>query len=168
MSFSEKLLSKSDSYNFYKDEYERLLDKDKQNQELIKSQKTEINGKKKFIEKKKNEIAQKNEEIKALKNDVAARDSNISLLDSEIEEYKELCNSLIKKYKSLNMENPEKDITEINIAYVLNSFPEHSQTFVLSELKWLVENDFNVCVFYKKDPYLKQYIYPLEFFFYLQ
>ena len=153
MSFSEKLLSKSDSYNFYKDEYERLLDKDKQNQELIKSQKTEINGKKKFIEKKKNEIAQKNEEIKALKNDVAARDNNISLLDSEIEEYKELCNSLIKKYKALNMENPEKDITEINIAYVLNSFPEHSQTFVLSELKWLVENDFNVCVFYKKDPY---------------
>lgn len=153
MSFSEKLLSKSDSYNFYKDEYERLLDKDKQNQELIKSQKTEINGKKKFIEKKKNEIAQKNEEIKALKNDVAARDNNISLLDSEIEEYKELCNSLIKKYKALNMENPEKDIAEINIAYVLNSFPEHSQTFVLSELKWLVENDFNVCVFYKKDPY---------------
>ena len=98
MSFSEKILSKSDMYNFYKDEYERLLEKDKQNQEIIKSQKTEINGKKKFIEKKKNEIAQKNEEINALKNDVAARDNNISLLDSEIEEYKELCNSLIKKY----------------------------------------------------------------------
>ncbi|WP_405290531.1 glycosyltransferase family 4 protein [Methanobrevibacter sp.] len=161
MSFSEKILSKSDMYNFYKDEYERLLEKDKQNQEIIKSQKTEINGKKKFIAKKKNEIAEKNEEIKTLKNevikslkkDVAARDDTISYLNGELEEYKELCNSFMKKYNSHNMEKSEKDITDINIAYVLNSFPEHSQTFVLSELKWLVENDFNVFVFFKKDPY---------------
>ncbi len=153
MSFSEKILSKSDSYNFYKDEYEKLLQKDKENQELIKSQKTEINGKKKFIEKKKIEIQDKNDKIKSLRKDVQSRDDTISHLESEINEYKDLFNSLNEKYQKINADNHKKDLKELNIAYVLNSFPEHSQTFVISELKWLVENNYNVKVFYKKDPY---------------
>ena len=53
----------------------------------------------------------------------------------------------------MGLSNVKKDIKDVNIAYVLNSFPEHSQTFVLSELKWLCENNFNVVVFYKKEPY---------------
>ncbi len=163
MSFSEKILSKSDSYNFYKDEYERLLQKDKENQELIKSNNREINGKKKFIEKKKNEIKVKNDELKALnkeirllEKDIRSKEEIISNLEYERDEYRQLCCSLnAKLQRSAIKTSKGKDITEINIAYVLNSFPEHSQTFVLSELKWLVENKFNVVVFYKKEPYKK-------------
>lgn len=169
MSFSEKILNKSESYNFYKNEYERLLQKDKENQEIIKSQKTEINGKKKFIEKKKNEvqakndeiksknkeIRSKNKEIKSLKKDVSNRDDTISQLENEIDDYRQFCRSLNDRYQVINKNlfTYVAHTRDINIAYVLNSFPEHSQTFVLSELKWLVKNNYNVKVFYKKKPY---------------
>ena len=43
---------------------------------------------------------------------------------------------------------PEK----LNIAYVLWDFPALSQTFVMNELRWLVENNYNVKVFYKTRP----------------
>lgn len=52
------------------------------------------------------------------------------------------------KYKN---ENPDF-INHFNIAYVLWDFPAFSQTFVMNELRWLVENGYNVKVFYKIDP----------------
>ncbi len=52
---------------------------------------------------------------------------------------------IINKY---SLENVNK---KHNIAYVLWDFPTISQTFLINELKWLVENKFNVKVFYKDD-----------------
>ena len=40
---------------------------------------------------------------------------------------------------------------DLNIAYVLNSFPNVSETFIVNEVKWLVENGYNVKVFMKTD-----------------
>lgn len=151
MSFSEKILSKSNSYNFYKNQYEKLLEKDKENKEL-----------KKLIEKRKIEIQEKNKEIKSLTNDVHSHENTISDLEKEMNEYRELFNSLNEKYQKIRIsaDRPKRDLKEINIAYVLNTFPELSQTFVLSELKWLVENNYNVMVFYKKNP-----LKPVDFVF---
>ncbi|RWR05827.1 glycosyltransferase family protein [Paenirhodobacter populi] len=40
----------------------------------------------------------------------------------------------------------------LRLAYVLWDWPALSQTFVLNELRWLVENGQDVCVYYKADP----------------
>lgn len=60
------------------------------------------------------------------------------------------------KEKIMKKHNDEakfaKTKKSFNIAYVLWDFPAFSQTFVINELRWLVENDFNVKVFYKIDP----------------
>ena len=54
----------------------------------------------------------------------------------------------VQKNKRQFRETPEK----LNIAYVLWDFPALSQTFVMNELRWLVENNYNVKVFYKVKP----------------
>ncbi|MBP2046662.1 glycosyltransferase [Methanobacterium aggregans] len=54
----------------------------------------------------------------------------------------------VQKIKRQVRETPEK----LNIAYVLWDFPALSQTFVMNELRWLVENNYNVRVFYKVKP----------------
>ena len=43
-------------------------------------------------------------------------------------------------------------ILNLHLAYVLWDFPTFSQTFVMNELKWLVENNYDVKVFYKMRP----------------
>lgn len=43
------------------------------------------------------------------------------------------------------------DLKNLNIAYVLNSFPNVSETFIVNEVKWLVENGYNVKVFMRTD-----------------
>jgi len=45
-----------------------------------------------------------------------------------------------------------RGIDELRIGYVLWDFPSFSQTFVMNELKWLVENNYEVKVFYKVAP----------------
>lgn len=49
---------------------------------------------------------------------------------------------LFNSDKSLNY----NDLKNINIAYVLANFPSLSQTFVINEIRWLVENGYNVKV----------------------
>lgn len=49
---------------------------------------------------------------------------------------------LFNSDKSLNY----NDLKNINIAYVLANFPSLSTTFVINEIKWLVENGYNVKV----------------------
>lgn len=49
---------------------------------------------------------------------------------------------LFNSNKSLNY----RDLKNINIAYVLANFPSLSTTFVINEIKWLVENGYNVKV----------------------
>ena len=53
--------------------------------------------------------------------------------------------------KSLQLlEYKSKKFNRINIAYVLHQFPVLSQTFVVNEIRWLVENGYNVYVFSNK------------------
>ena len=48
--------------------------------------------------------------------------------------------------------NKSKKIDKLRIGYVLWDFPTFSQTFVMNELRWLVENNYEVKVFYKGKP----------------
>lgn len=58
-----------------------------------------------------------------------------------------------------------KKQNKLNIAYVLWDFPAFSQTFVINELRWLVENGYNVKVFYSVDPDKKADIdFDLEYY----
>ena len=61
----------------------------------------------------------------------------------------------LKVIKNHSDEYIAKGIINLNIAYVLWDFPTFSQTFVMNELKWLVENNYDVKVFYKIEPDLK-------------
>lgn len=96
MSFKQKILEKSDSYNYYKDNYSSL----------------------------KKQLKDKNNLIK---------------------EYESLIFNFEQRYDK--SDSLKKDIKDLNIAYILLAFPVHSQTFVVSEIKWLMENGYNVCVF---------------------
>ncbi len=46
----------------------------------------------------------------------------------------------------------KKGMDDLRIGYVLWDFPAFSQTFVMNELRWLVENNYDVKVFYKEKP----------------
>lgn len=50
--------------------------------------------------------------------------------------------NLFNKDDSLNY----NDLKNINLAYVLGDFPSLSMTFIVNELRWLVENGYNVKV----------------------
>ncbi len=45
-----------------------------------------------------------------------------------------------------------RGIDDLRIGYVLWDFPSFSQTFVMNELRWLVEHNYDVKVFYKVAP----------------
>lgn len=57
-----------------------------------------------------------------------------------------------KVLKLHNAERIKKGHEKLRIGYVLWDFPALSQTFVMNELKWLVENNYDVKVFYKLRP----------------
>lgn len=57
-----------------------------------------------------------------------------------------------ERYQSKLITGEFNDLHDLNIAYVLKGFPTLSQTFVLNELKYLIENNYNVVVFCYKDP----------------
>ena len=57
-----------------------------------------------------------------------------------------------KVYKLHSNERIENGIESLKIGYVLWDFPAFSQTFVMNELRWLVENNYDVKVFYKIKP----------------
>ena len=57
-----------------------------------------------------------------------------------------------KVCKIHNDERIELGIESLKIGYVLWDFPAFSQTFVMNELRWLVENNYDVKVFYKIKP----------------
>lgn len=57
-----------------------------------------------------------------------------------------------KKYGSRLLSGEFNDLHDLNIAYILVGFPTLSETFVLNELRYLVENNYNVVVFCYKNP----------------
>ena len=52
--------------------------------------------------------------------------------------------------KLIKLDNKLKNV---NIAYILIGFPVHSETFIVNEVQWLVENNYNVVVFMRNEPY---------------
>lgn len=83
-----------------------------------------------------------------------------NLLLKKQKEYSLLINNILLENlfelsrKQLEYENIYNNIIckNMNIAYVLQGFPTLSETFVRNELKWLVQQGFNVKVFSYKDP----------------
>jgi len=58
----------------------------------------------------------------------------------------------LKINKLHNNEMIGRELTNLRIGYVLWDFPAFSQTFVINELRWLVENNYDVKVFFKVKP----------------
>lgn len=83
-------------------------------------------------------------------------------LASQVNDYEELVCLLENIYKE-NKVKTLKDFKDINIAYVLRGFPILSETFVVSEIKWLIDKGFNVYVFTHKDPFK-----PVDLDFYIE
>lgn len=100
------MLNKSNSYKFYKNEYNSSL-----------------------------------KQIKKLKNELNNDKQLIDLLDKRLE----INSDIFIKFN--------KEIHDINIAYVLSGFPNLSETFIVNEIRWLVENNYNVIIFTKNKPY---------------
>lgn len=115
MSLKERILnlilSKSNSYKFYKENYELLLNK---NNEL------------------------KTHEISNLENKINRQQDYINIIQGRLDN---ISNDLIKI----------SDLKNKKIAYVLYSFPVHSETFVVNEIKWLKEHNYDVTVFKWQD-----------------
>ena len=177
------LLKKSNSYNFYKNNYEDLINKEKVYKKQISVQSNELKQKDKEILKLSSQVnkladklAHNNRQIEGLARtlrytyrsfDQTRKNLEKSLKTAEHEKklaqnekslaQKEMAlvqdeSALFKKLldrRSLQIIAPDKDLKDINIAYVLDSFPEHSQTFVVNEVKWLVDNGYNIYVFCK-------------------
>ena len=55
-------------------------------------------------------------------------------------------------YKKHFQERIRYDLEELRLAYVLWDFPALSQTFVMEEIKWLVQNGNDVIVYYSINP----------------
>lgn len=135
MSLFERLLNKSNSYVFYKKNYEKL------------SIKQEVN--KKEIELLKGQIEENRQDISFLKGAVLSSKAHQAYYEDKLSEYEVFENRL---ERVLQLNESIGDIKKLNIAYVLNSFPSHSETFVVSEIKWLADNGYNVFVFRSKNP----------------
>lgn len=87
-----------------------------------------------------------------LKKKVEIAEKNITVLENHIKNQSKNNISL----NNINVTNKDSEVfpklKNIKIAYVLEQFPTLSQTFVLNELRWLVNNGYNVKVFYYEDP----------------
>lgn len=54
----------------------------------------------------------------------------------------QIIKNIFNRDNSLNY----NDLKNINMAYVLSDFPSLSMTFIVNEIRWLVENDYNIKV----------------------
>lgn len=78
---------------------------------------------------------------------------NINDLKNQLDDSQFLISVFEKRFKMGKYNQFNKKIDDLNIAYVLSGFPIHSETFIVSEVKWLIENDFNIFVFTRFDSY---------------
>lgn len=129
MSIRDKFLNKSNSFKFYKENYEKL----KNNEKILNSE----------LEKSEKSIKSLKSELDSSKNECDSLNEKIFELNRSIE--------LLKQRVDYSNEFYKTDLKDLNIAYVLNSFPNLSETFIVNEVKWLVENGYSVKVFMKKD-----------------
>ena len=156
MSLIEKLLNKSNSYLFYRNKYEELS----KNEKFYKEE----------ISLLRDQIKENRKDITYLKSAVLSSKAHQAYYEDKLSRFKEYEDDLDKlfelkisyeeelaKYKSYEkrmeklLDSNKQDLKKLNLAYVLNSFPAHSETFIVSEVRWLVENGYNVAVFRSKD-----------------
>lgn len=139
MSFMNKLLNKSNSYNFYKEHYESL----KSNEKKLNKQ----------IKQMDNKLTKNQAEINILNDDLKSNNETISYLNRKLEEYKKVIGAFEDIARQNTLDFSSIDLKDINIAYISHGFPIHSETFIVSEVKWLKENGFNIIIFARNDPY---------------
>lgn len=132
MGLNEKLLSMSNSYVYYKSEFESL----------------------------KKELDEKNKIIKGLNNELEVKNNSINDFKQKNEDYKKLVSILESKMHDYRINSFKKKVKDLNIAYILNGFPIHSETFIVNEVRWLKENGYNIMVFIKTDEFK---IVPIDF-----
>lgn len=160
MSVREKMLMKSNSYKFYKSETELLTDARKRMSREIKFKdkyidflQRDLKTRQRTISRLEENIEFKRDTIDVLKKDIKFKNDEIDVL---VEDKNELtfrlneCEELIKifeeKYRS-KCPIFKENMKDLNIGYVLRGFPILSETFIVSEVRWLKEQGFNVTVF---------------------
>lgn len=157
------LLSKSNSYNYYKEfhdkykmeeDYKRTLENkfnelnNKVNNEInLIKENDAINQRKidDLTQFSNNNLAQINEKIDLLNDDVLINQYNIKQL---------------KKLSENEFNVDKNNLKNKTIGYVLSAFPIHSETFILNEIKYLKEQGYNVVVFS-----FEESLYPVNFDF---
>lgn len=159
MSFKQKILNKSNSYVYYKQSYEdseikinQLTNEVNFNKKYIDFMNEDLKNKRNEINSLQEDIELKGKSINFLENENAIKTELISKLDGILGDYEDLIEIFEKRYKS-DFHGEDKQLKNINIAYVLRSFPIHSETFIISEVKWLKENGYNVVVFTNAESY---------------
>ena len=133
----------------------KILEENKYLKNKISSLKKQITTQNKISdEKNKNFIIQlyedetlfyKNEYFKLMEKQEEYENFIMKLLDDNlrlINHKHEIYDKIMRKHR----------LRQTNIAYVLSGFPTLSETFVLNELRWLVENNYNVKVFCYNNP----------------
>ena len=136
MSIRDKFLYKSNSFKFYKENYEKL----KSNERILNDE----------LKKKDDELEKSEESIKSLKFELDLKKKECSLLNENISDLNSSV-ELLKKRVDYSNNFCKMNLKDLNIAYVLNSFPNVSETFIVNEVRWLVENGYGVKVFMKMD-----------------
>lgn len=135
MSIKDKFLNKSNSFKFYKEN-----DKLKKNEKILKGE----------IKQKNIQLSYNEQSIESLKSELDLSKKECDGLNEKMDDLNRSI-ELLKKRVNYSNELKRADLKDLNIAYVLNSFPNVSETFIVNEVKWLVENGYNVKVFMKKD-----------------
>lgn len=149
----DKFLNMSNRYVFYKNNYELLRNAHEYDNKIIKSRDSQIKTYRKENNFLKNDIKNKQKDIKYLQKIFNDKSRECDTLNKELNN----SNILINLLKSRLEYNAEKltnkiDFDKLNIAYILNSFPMHSETFIVNEIRWLKNQGYNVIVFKRHDP----------------
>lgn len=87
-----------------------------------------------------------------LQNLLNEKDREIASLEEKIGQQEDYLRIIEGRLDYLTDDIKFDNFEKINIAYVLVSFPVHSETFILNEIEWLKEHNYNVKVFKAREP----------------
>ena len=90
----------------------------------------------------------KKELVSSLENENLVLKESLEKFEREVELLEKRLESKSDQFLKIN-----KDIKDLNIAYVIDGFPIHSETFIVNEIRWLVNNGFNIKVLTNHESY---------------
>lgn len=140
LSLKTMILNRSDSYNYYKQSFEKQNIEIKKLKENNQKLKKELNRDKNLLNDKNTLLNNKNKIIADLNRKLSEEEKEYNILKKVLDN------------KSNSLIHINKDMKDMKIAYVLQGFPTLSETFVRNELRWLKERGYNVIVFTCKKP----------------